>query len=443
MVRKIILCSFFFVLISKVNAQQFISLSEAIEIGLENNYQIKITEKQVEIASSNNTLKNTGKYPTVDFNLNSNNTFRHSNNPASFNPKISTYNSGLTPSIDGQWILFNGFKFDINKQQLEVLELQSNAQVKIAVERTIQSIMLSYYQAIIQKEQLKTLEEVLNLSRDRIQYQEIRKSFGQGGKYDMLQTSNAFLNDSTTLLIQKNNYETTLLNLKLAMGIDNLGIRYEPNETLDFNTKQYVYQDLEQELFSKNINLKQLYISQSMSALNTKLSEADRYPTLALRGGVSFTENIYWQSGNNPITQEAYGSDFSNNFNVYANATLSYNLFDAGRRKRNIENAKIEEEIAQFNIDDLKRSLSNELKITLQNYNNQLELLRLTDKLINNASENLKISAERFKSGQISSFDYRAVQVAYMNAVQARLNALFNLKTTEIGLIRLIGGLVR
>ena len=111
--------------------------------------------------------------------------------------------------------------------------------------------------------------------------------------------------------------------------------------------------------------------------------------------------------------------------------------------KRAVQNAKIEEEIAQLNIDDLKRNLSSQLKITLENYNNQLELVKLTERLIASSEKNLKIADERFKGSLITSFDYRSVQLNYINASQSRLNAIYNLKNTEIILIRLIGGLVR
>ncbi len=420
-----------------------ISLSEAIEIGLANNFQIKIAEKQVEIAKNNNTWKNTGRYPTLDFNLGFNNNYSWSNNPASFNPRVSNASSGLTPSIDGRWTLFDGFKYKINKNRLEELEFQTQSQVGIAIENNIRSIMVAYYQAMIQKEQITTLQKVLELSKDRINYQQVRQEYGQAGRFEIVQSSDSYLNDSTSLLIQFNSYETSLVNLKLAMGIDDENLLYEPKEKLNSDVPRYEFNDLEKKLFAKNKNLKQLYISQQLSKINTDLNKSNKYPTVTLGAGAQLGGSGFWQSGNNPITQEKIGGDFSSNFNYYMNLSLNYNIYDAGARKRNLKNAKIEEEIAQLNIDDLKRNLSNQLKITLQNYNNQLNLLRLTNKLIKNAEENLVISEARYKGGQISSFDYRTVQLAYVNASQSRLNALFNLKNTEIELIRITGGLVR
>ncbi|MGB1216770.1 MAG: TolC family protein, partial [Saprospiraceae bacterium] len=201
--------------------------------------------------------------------------------------------------------------------------------------------------------------------------------------------------------------------------------------------------EMEEKMFAANTNLKRLYIARELGKISTQFAESNRFPTISLGTGASFSENVFWQSGTNPFTMEKFGSDFSNNFNYYLNGTISYRLYDAGARKRNIQNAKMEEEIAAWNIDDLKRNLSNQLATTLANYQNQVRLVQITENLINNAQKNINIAKERFDGGQISSFDYRSIQLAYLNANQAKLSAIFNLKNTEIELTRLVGGLVR
>ncbi|MBK8706008.1 MAG: TolC family protein [Saprospiraceae bacterium] len=137
------------------------------------------------------------------------------------------------------------------------------------------------------------------------------------------------------------------------------------------------------------------------------------------------------------------GGITSSSFNGFINFSASYTLFDWGLRQRQIERSKMEELIAQLNISDLQRTLTNNLENTWAQYNNQKELLDVTTQLVNNAQRNLEIAEERFRGGLINSFDYRTIQLGYINATQSQLNAYFNLKTTETELVRLIGGLVR
>ena len=47
-------------------SQELLTLEQAIKIGLENNYSIRIADKQDDVASNNVTLGNAGFLPTVD-----------------------------------------------------------------------------------------------------------------------------------------------------------------------------------------------------------------------------------------------------------------------------------------------------------------------------------------------------------------------------------------
>jgi len=320
-------------------------------------------------------------------------------------------------------------------------------EISIATENTVQTVILAYHRALIQEEQLTTLREVLTLSRDRIDYQNVRKEFGQAGKFDLLQTQDAYLNDSTNILIQENNVTTAYRDLNLAMGEDDLNKTYQLVDGLSFEPKAYQLTDLEQALFANNQNLQSLIINRELANINTRFQESFKKPTINLGSGLS-----YDLTGTNGTQLIAFGDQppfetdnkgTNKTFNFYVNIQANYNLFDGGQKKRNIENAKVDELIAQLNINELKRTLSNQLQNALANYNNQLRLVNLTENLIENAKENLTIGEERFKGGLITSFDYRNIQLSFVNASQARLNAIFNLKNTEVELMRLTGELIK
>lgn len=427
-------------------AQEKLSLAQAIEIGIQNDYQIEIARQNLQIATNNNDWGAAGRYPRVDLNVNSINGYRNAKSPG-FLLEQSALNTGITPSIDATWTIFDGKKVKINKRQFEELERLNANGVTVATENTVQTIILAYNQTLIQQEQLETLREVLDLSRDRIDYQEVRKEFGQAGKFDLLQTQDAYLNDSTNILIQENNVATAFRNLNLAMGVDELSKTYQLTDGLNYETTQYRLADLEQTLFSNNKNLQSLLINQELANINTRFQESFNKPTVGLGTGLSYdlTETNGTQllafGGGDPMEVDNNGTNKT--FNFYFNIQASYNLFDGGNRKRNIENAKVEELVAQLNINDLKRGLSNQLANALANYNNQLRLVNLTEDLIENAKENLRIGEERFKGGLITSFDYRSIQLAFVNASQSRLNAIFNLKNTEVELMRLTGDLIK
>ena len=87
--------------------------------------------------------------------------------------------------------------------------------------------------------------------------------------------------------------------------------------------------------------------------------------------------------------------------------------------------AKVQELSTQLEIEDFKRNLHVQLENTLATYNNEKRLVDLTNGLVANAQRNLQIADERFKGGLINSFDFRTIQISYINAAQSRLNAIF------------------
>jgi len=122
-------------------AQEKLSLVQAIEIGIQNNYQIEIARQNLQVATNNNDWGAAGRYPRLDLNLNSNNGYRNARSPG-FLLEQSALSGGLTPSIDLAWTIYDGKRVNITKQQLQEVENQTNLGISVATENTVQAIIL-------------------------------------------------------------------------------------------------------------------------------------------------------------------------------------------------------------------------------------------------------------------------------------------------------------
>lgn len=429
-------------------SQESLSLQQAIALGLKNNYQIQIAERNLEIAQSRNDWNIAGRYPTIDATLNLNNGYNNADNtqnPASFVRKSNLISSSLQPGAELNWTLYNGSRVHITKQQLEQLERLGQGNVQIAVENNIQNIILAYYQALVQQEQLRVREEVLKLSKERLDYTIARQEFGQAATFDVLQSQDAYINDSTSYLIQVNTLDNAFRSLNLSMGVDILSQRYQLTDRLEFVAQNYALDDLRTRMLASNRTLQNLFINRELAQLDTRLVESTKYPSLGLRAGGTYNinRNHFGASTLANGDERDLGGVGTRSLNTFVNFSAFYNIFDWGVRRKNIENARVQEIIAQLGIEDFKRNVSTELENTLATYNNQKQLVQVTNQLVENARRSLTIAEDRFEAGLVNIFDYRQVQLSYINATQSRLNAIFNLKTTETDLIRLVGGLVR
>jgi outer membrane protein TolC len=67
-------------------------------------------------------------------------------------------------------------------------------------------------------------------------------------------------------------------------------------------------------------------------------------------------------------------------------------------------------------------------------------LLEVSNESLEAAEMNLQIADEKFKSGVINSFNYRDIQLSYLNSALNQLQSIYNLIYSNTTLTRLTGG---
>lgn len=418
-----------------------LSLAQAIKTGLANNYQIQVAEQNIRIAQNNNTLKATNKYPRVTANLRSNNTGTQLNQPSVPQDILGAtmYNLNLTPNVDLSWVLFDGYKAKINKARFEELERLSMGNSQIVVENTINAIILAYWRAVIEVEKIGVFQEVLKLSKDRYDFQVTRRDIGVGNSFNVVQSKDAYWNDSLNLARQEILARTAMRNLNLAMGVEEVKTTYELTDKLELDLQQYELADLKQKMFSNNKTLKNQYVNLQLLKNEVAFAKTNKQPTVGVNAGVNYNLNQFYIKPNNAPDFISASAD---NFDYYLNFSVTFNLYDAGATQRSIENAFINQKVGELTIEDQKRTLSIQLANQLETYQDQTLVIGLNDEIIKNAKLNLELSEDRYKEGLLTSFDYRTVQLAFLQAALTRLESVYSLKNTETEIIRLTGGLV-
>lgn len=427
----------FSLLLNIAYSQESMTLEKAISIGLENNYGIKIADKSIEIAEKNDSWARAGKTPTIDLNGSFVNNLVNDNNPASF--LQGTYYSGsLGATVDANWVLYNGGRIKLNKEQLELAVDQQKLNKSADINQLLRIIYQQYYEVIFQQEQLEVLRQVLELSQDRLAYENTKKAFGSSNAYNLIQFETSVVADSNAIISQEQRIEVAKRNLYNTLDIAGYEA-YNFQERLSISQEMIDTDKLKSVMAEENYTLKSLEMIASLNRLNTGLAEAATKPTLSVSGSFGLSQNGFKFFADDPNTGDPFSFLFSNRITGGANAFLSYNLYDGGVRKDNIQSAKLQEEIDQLSILEAKAELNNQLDILIDNYQNQIELLAMTDRQIQLANSNLEITEERFKAGQLTSLDYRNVQNQYLNAAYGKVGAIYNLLITKSEIDFLVG----
>ena len=408
--------------VSMRGQDNILTLSTALEQALENNYGLIISRASLDVAEINNNWGTAGRYPTIGFDASDNN---------SYELNSSTYANRLAAGVGLNWLLFDGFRVNFTKANLESLENLTSGQLAVQVESTIENIILVYYSVLLQKEQLKVLETVMQLSDDRYQYELKKKSLGGSVTYNVLQAQNVFLTDKANFLNQEMLVRNSIRNLNFMLGV-------EPSQTWEFteafeaDTSNFTLADLLSKMKADNQSLKNQYTSLLLRENETSMQKSAYYPSVSLGAGMDYGHNWSYSGGAQTLNSES--------ILPYGNVRLSFDIYSAGVRKRGVEIARINEEVAKVEIDQMEHALTNELFNLFDFHEVRLELLNVANENLAAAELNLSISEDKYRSGVINSFNYRDIQLIYLSVSYQRLQAVYNLIGSKAGLTRITGG---
>jgi outer membrane protein TolC len=432
---------------------------------MKNNFDVQIEQQNIDISANNNTWGQAGMLPTISLISNNTNNVvqRKPANPfAVAGRNISTSVPG---QLDVQFILFDGFLVRFNKQRLEELERLSYGNAAFVMETAVQSIILGYYQALLEKERLKVFEITQTLSKERYNYVQLRKQLGGAITFDVLQEQNNYLTDSANVLRQQITYKNALRSLNLLLS-EEITKEFRLLDSLTHESEQYRYEDLRAKMTSSNTNLQNQFINQELLRNNTQLMRSNISPSLILNMGATgsldrlnakfrpteggtpvknFVGNV--DDGNQtPVYLDTFAPEYRTqsgySYGAYANLSLRFTIFQGGQIRRSIENARIQEKIGVLGTSQLKLSLENDLLVNYDNYNLRQQLVAISQTKLQAAELNLDLANERYKNGALSAIDLRIVQENFRNAAVENFVAIYSSIESRVALIRLTGGLI-
>ncbi len=417
-------------------SQENLSLENAIKIGLKQNFDIQINKRNLEISKLNNNPGKAGALPKINLSAKKEEAVSdQSNNPTSFIQEILKSES-INATANLSWTLLNGYGIKASKEKLNQLEYLSNGNLTLTLENTTQAIILSYYNCILQKDRLNLLQNVVNLSRERLIYQKTKYDIGVSSKIEFLQVENTLLTDSSNLLTQKLNYNNSLKNLNLVLGVE---LDSEWNLTDEMSTKTQIFnlKDLQSETFRNNTNINNQCINNEIIRQDIILAKSAYYPIVSFNSGASYNESTY------DVRDSGYeGSNTGETLNYYANLSINFRLYDGGNYKTLLQESEIRDLINDLNIEKKHREIKNQLSVNYEKYNSNIIIYNLRKKAFDIAQINYQLANDKNNRGNINSFDLRDIEIAYLNSGISYLQSVYNLNESYLNLVKITGGIL-
>lgn len=409
--------------------QNYLSVDEAIQIGLENNYGIQIFENQYEIAANNRSLGNAGFLPSVELTGSRTESVEDSEFEAGGSSETTTgaRSSNTNAAVNLDWTIFDGLQMFRTYDLLGVLENISDTELRFEVENLISQVKISYYEIVRIENQMDVLENTVDVSLERIEIEETKLDLGSGSEVELLQAQSDLNADRAALLRERNSLNEAKIALNELLSRDPVE-DFTVTEDIPIQ-RNLQEEELHQQIMADNSAIEIARMQQNAANIEVQQIRGERFPEITVTSGYSYSRN---EAGGGFIRlNESTGFIFG--------ITARVNIFDGFNTNRRVQNAQINQKNSELQFEESKLRIESRFRTLFRTYLNSIELVDLEEANLENAEQTLDIALERFRLGTISSLELREAQRTFMTAENRLINAQYDAKLAETELLQLSG----
>lgn len=431
MKHKIIII--FLLFASLINAQEekksySLSLQEAIEHALQNNYTAINASKDIEIAKKKKWETTTIGLPQLNANINYQNNFVlqksvvpaefFGGNPGEFAEVEFGTKHNMTANATLSQLIFDG-SYLVGLQSAKVyLEISQNAKEKTDLE--IRSIVInSYGNVLLARESAKVLNEnKISLEKTLFETNETYKNgLVEEENVEQLQITLSQVNSSLSNANRR--AEIALNMLKLVLGID-----IQEDLQLTDNLDNLATKNIDLSVLGSDFNVNNTIdykIGQNKEESNRLLLKLEKSKALpSLSANVNFGYNAF---GNEFqfFNQDQKWFNYSN-----LGVALNIPIFSSLGRTAKTQQAKIAYEQAKTELKETEQTLLLKYQNTKSDYEYSIEQYSFSKENLRLSERIEKKQQVKFKEGLSSSFEYTEAQRQLYSAQQTYLQAMID-----------------
>jgi outer membrane protein len=416
----------------KAQTDTVLSLKDAVEIALKNNYHILLSKNNATVAQNNVTLGNAGFLPQVSGDFTTTRSIQNTKQTRSggvVNNINGAHNASTSYGPALTWTIFNGFGMFANYDELKQLNQLGELQTRDTIQNTLASVIETYYNLINLNEGLKALRGAIAISKTQLRYANDKFQVGRVSKLDVLNAQVNLNTDTANYLNQVQQFKSAKIQMNQLL-VRNLQTDFAVGDTIIVDDK-LVLGDILSKAENQNPAILSAQINKRISEINLKLVKAGRYPQVALNSGYTIS-NSQTPAGFT-LSQNTRGFNYG--------LTASINIFNGFNQNRLERNAKIGIDNANINYKQRVLDVQAQISNLYVSYLSGLDLMRLGQSNVEVAKRNLDISLEKYKLGNITPLEIREAQRNYLDAQSKFFTAQYQSKSAEIMLKEITGSI--
>jgi len=406
-------------------SQQKLTLQDAVNTALKNSYDIQLAKNTLEVNTINNNFGIAGGLPTVSATVSDNeqvNNINQKYSDASRNAEQSGVASNIiTAGLTGSIVLYNGYRIVATKNRLEQLQRQSSSLLNAQIQSTIANVMTKYYDVVRQQSYLKTIDQSIEVSKQKLSILQTRRDVGLSNNADLYQAQldvNALIQQQQAQQLVIDIAKTDLLNLMSSKSNNNFII----SDTILVNNNLSL--DAIKTAIKTNPEVLAAEQQIQINSLIEKETAAQRYPTVKANTGFNFSNNK--TAGGFTLLNQSYGP--------FIGLSVAIPIYNGSIFKRQQKIANINAKSAETQRDMLLRDFETNTLRSFQSYTNTLQQLKTESDNYQLSLKLLDVVLQRFQLGQATIIDVKQAQQSFENEGYRLVNLSYAAKAAEISL---------
>lgn len=306
------------------------------------------------------------------------------------------------------WFNYFGARQSKMKAHLDVINSEQDL---------IYSVKLSYYAYLASVENVDVQEQAVERSKEQLKLNESRFELGSASRSDVLKQKVQLGNDELAYLEAQNAVVTSKASLAYTIGID--PNRDDIEFSTDYSPREYEG-TLDQAMqFGLEREPGLLSAAKDLAAAKHAVSSrwASYLPTIS--GFYDYTRSIGTIAY--PVVQ-----DYSSNRALYG-FRINLNIFDGFSRERSLVLAKINRNNAQAYLAETRNLVTRDIKSAYYEITRYREAKRVAEEIVASATEDLKITQEKYNLGAATILDLLDSQVSLKRTQVSLIQADFDL----------------
>lgn len=383
-----------------------LTLQESIDFALKNSATIQIAGKDKEQSQWSVSEAKAGKLPTVSLGSN-------------YNFQDGGQNSN---SLRMNWQVYNGGRTDAKIDQAEI----GVTGAELDVEKTKQQVALNtttgYYSVLEAKNMLAVNQQTVDNLKTHLSIVQNKYDVGVVAKSDLLRAEVEVANAQQNLIKAQNQYDLAVAALLNTINMD-ADTEIELSGDLQYEADTRTMADAIAQAKQNRPEIAKAKTAIDSAAKGVEIAEGGKLPSVSLSASTGWNDSLL-PNGDN---------DWS------VGLSASWNVFDAGVTKAQINQAEVTRTKAQLQAEQINDSVEQEVRESYLSMKEAEKRLETSNVAVTKANEDLYIAQERYKAGVGTNLDVIDAQLAFTQAKTNHVQALYDYNVNKAKLDRAVG----